>query len=98
MVSGKIEQENYAVHLDIMETAPHNYGHNGKYEGVGAHLFAFACKMAEDAGVDLVYFDAKTKLIKYYEQKVGAKHLFDRRMAIEGLAFKELIEKYYGKK
>ena len=29
--------------IDIVESAPHNYGHNGKYIGVGGHLFAIAC-------------------------------------------------------
>lgn len=29
--------------VDIVETAPHNYSHTGRYEGVGAHLFAIAC-------------------------------------------------------
>jgi hypothetical protein len=28
----------------IVETAPHNYGHNGKYIGVGGHMFAIACQ------------------------------------------------------
>jgi hypothetical protein len=32
------------ANVDIVETAPHNYGHNGKYIGVGGHMFAIACQ------------------------------------------------------
>ena len=38
------------ANVDIVETAPHNYGHNGKYEGVGGHLFAIACKVSMESG------------------------------------------------
>lgn len=38
MVQGRIalkHEDGGVVNIDIVETAPHNYGHNGKYEGVG---------------------------------------------------------------
>ncbi|MCM1046936.1 MAG: hypothetical protein NC433_00730 [Clostridiales bacterium] len=38
--------------VDIVETALHNYSRAGRYEGVGAHLFAIACQVSYDAGYD----------------------------------------------
>lgn len=37
------------THVDIVESAPHNLGSKGIYQGVGAHLFAIACKLSWDA-------------------------------------------------
>lgn len=31
-----------------------------------------ACKEAIDNGIDFIYFDAKTNLIGYYREKLGA--------------------------
>lgn len=31
------------THVDIVESAPQNTGRSGRYQGVGAHLFAIAC-------------------------------------------------------
>ncbi len=55
LIASVVDTENRSVHVDIVETAPHNYGKTGKYEGVGAHLFAFACKQAKDVGYDYIY-------------------------------------------
>jgi hypothetical protein len=47
-----------------VEAAPHNVGKMGKYKGVGAHLFAIACKLSWDAGNEgYVQFTAKTDMI-----------------------------------
>ena len=47
--------------VEIVETAPHNYGHLGKYEGVGGHLFAVACQISMEAGCDgVVAFTSKS--------------------------------------
>ena len=81
--------------VDIVETAPHNYGHNGKYEGVGGHLFAIACQCSLDAGYDgYVAFTSKSDLIDHYQKTLDAKILYDRRMYIDDIAAKELMEKY----
>jgi hypothetical protein len=62
-----------AVHIDIVETAPHNFGSSGIYKGVGAHLFAIAVKISFEQGFDgYVYFTAKSDLIEYYEAELGA--------------------------
>ena len=38
------------THIDIVEASPENRGTKGKYQGVGAHLFAIACKLSWDVG------------------------------------------------
>jgi len=97
LIASKIESANKAVRVDIVESAPHNYGHSGQYEGVGGHLFAFACKRALDNGYDYIYFDVKTNLIEYYEKKLGAEQVGNsHRMIIEGNSFSNLINSYYG--
>ena len=99
LIAQKIEPSSKAVHVDIVETAPHNFGRNGKYNGVGAHLFAHACKTALDNGYTYIYFDAKTNLIDYYKDKLGAEQLGrSQRMIVEGTAFANLLNAYYGGK
>lgn len=97
LIAQRIEHENRTVHVDIVETAPHNFGTTGKFSGVGAHLFAHACKTAYDCKYDYIYFDAKTNLIGYYKEKLGAQQIGgSQRMIIEGEAFTALINAYYG--
>lgn len=50
MVALKHIRNQYYTHVDIVEAAPNNVGSSGKYKGVGAHLFAIACKLSWDAG------------------------------------------------
>jgi len=53
--------------VDIVETASHNYSPTGRYEGVGAYLFAIACQVSLDAGCDgFVAFTSKSDLVEYY--------------------------------
>lgn len=81
--------------VDIVETAPHNYGHNGKYTGVGGHLFAIACKESMEAGCDgFVAFTAKSDLIEHYKETLGAKVLAGQKMYIDENAAQVLIKKY----
>jgi len=83
------------VNIEIVETAPHNYGHNGKYEGVGGHLFAIACKESMDAGCNgVVAFTAKSSLVDYYKKLLHAVEIAPRRMAILEDAAKILLDKY----
>jgi hypothetical protein len=97
LIASVIDKANKAVHVDIIESAPHNFGKTGIFDGVGAHLFAYACKQARDEGYDYVYFDAKTKLIEYYKSKLGAMQIgSSQRMLIEGESFEKLIQTYYG--
>lgn len=84
--------------VDIVETAPHNYGHKGKYEGVGAHLFAIACQCSWEAGCDgFVAFTAKSNLVEHYMETLNARIFFDRRMYIDEDAANILLDKYIRK-
>lgn len=81
--------------VDIVEAAPHNVGHEGRYTGVGGHLFALACKASMDAGYGgYVAFTAKNDLIEHYEEKIGAKVLSGQRMYIDEDVAKGLIDKH----
>ena len=75
--------------------APHNIGHNGTYEGVGGHLFAIACQLSFEVGLDgFVTFIAKTNLIKHYQEKIHAHVMAGQRMYIDTIAAQELISRY----
>lgn len=79
-----------------MESSIQNHGDDKKYSGVGAHLFAIACKEAKDNGIDFIYFDAKTNLIGYYREKLGAVQIGNsQRMFIDSEAFELLINTYF---
>lgn len=87
----------YFTYLELVEAAPKNIGYNGEYEGVGGHLFAIACKHSFEAGNEgYVQFEPKTKLIKYYQEKLGAKVISGSSMYLDTEAAKVLIDKYFG--
>ena len=106
MVALKPEAKNCAVHVDIVEAAPFNNPHNPlfttkQYSGVGGHLFAEAVKQSYGYGFDgYVYFRAKSDLVKYYEEVLGATLINpkDRTMVIDERSAKILYDRYYGKK
>jgi hypothetical protein len=84
--------------VDIVETAPHNYGHSGKYIGVGGHLFAIACQCSLEAGCDgVVAFTSKSDLVEYYKRELNAIEIMPRRMVIFEDAAQLLIDKYIRK-
>ncbi len=84
--------------IGVVESAPHNRGLQGRYEGVGAHLFAIACEKALENDMDYVFFNAKSDLIRYYSETLGAKQIGkSQRMLIEGEEFLRLVEKYFKK-
>lgn len=86
----------YYTHVDIVETAPFNVGQNGTYIGVGAHLFAIACKLSWEAGNEgYVQFTAKTNLIEHYQETLNA-HLIDKQtMYIDSYNSANLVKKYF---
>lgn len=90
------DERERAIYVKMVESNPKNVGQSGKYYGVGPHLFAFACFEAKQRGYDYIYFDAKTELIRHYQESLGAVFTgFGTRMFIEEEAFKRLIKKYY---
>ena len=77
----------------LAESNPSNVGHNGKYIGTGAHLFAIACYESKKQGNDgFVTLTAKTKLVDHYAKTLGAYSLGPK----ENMAQK-LIDKYIKK-
>lgn len=89
----------YAMYIDIAESAPHNLGANKTYEGVGGHLFAIAALESVKKGYDgYLFLDAKNlELVEYYKQKFGATFLgipHPYRMYIDEQSAHKLIEIY----
>ena len=66
--------DNFAYHIQLAESAPHNKGASKRYEGVGGHLFALAAKKSMEAGFGgFLYFEAKNiELVRHYRNKFGA--------------------------
>ena len=96
MIAFKHFRDQLYTHVDIVEAAPENIGKYGKYKGVGAHLFAIACKHSWDAGNEgYVQFTAKTDLIEHYQKTLNA-HLLDwHTLYIDSYGASDLIHKYF---
>ncbi len=83
------------VFVNLLENARFNRGKEKVYVGVPGNLFAFACQLSFDKGYEgNIAFDAKTKLIRHYEETIGAVHFKAQRMFIDGHAALKLISKY----
>ena len=96
MIALKHIRDQYYTHVDIVEAAPHNIGHNGEYKGVGAHLFAIACKLSWDVGNEgYIQFTAKTDLIEHYRKTLGAHNIDWHTMYIDTYGALRLIHKYF---
>jgi len=84
------------VFMNLIETAPFNFGKNKMYEGVPGNLVAFACRQSFSRGTDgYVSFRSKTKLINHYTETLGAVHYGGHLMIINTEAALKLIEKYF---
>lgn len=96
LISLKKMVKDFAMCIEIIESAPHNLGKKGKYKGVGGHLFAIACqKSFENGFCGYVYFESKTNLMNYYNEKFGAVWTgYKNRMVIETSKALELINIY----
>lgn len=99
-VQGRIALKNienqYYTHIDIVEAAPFNVGSSGKYKGVGAHLFAIACKISWDMGNEgFVQFTAKSDLVEHYIEKLNAKCIDWHTLYIDSYGALALINKYF---
>jgi hypothetical protein len=78
-----------------METSHFNKRGKPLYNGTGKALVALCCKISLDHGMDgYIYFDAKNRLIPYYE-RMGAKSIFGLRMVIESASAEKLVECYF---
>jgi len=86
------------IYMHLIESAKFNKGKNKIYTGVHGNLVAFACKVSFDKGYDgYLAFDAKTLLIKHYQETLYATHFKGTKMMIETPAAIRLINKYFNK-
>ena len=96
MIAIKHIRSQLYTHVDIAESAPQNKGRKGKYQGVGAHLFAIACKLSWDAGNEgFVQFKAKTDLVQHYKETLNAKNIDKQNMYLDCYDAVRLIRIYF---
>ena len=93
------QPRDYAVYVNIAESAPQNRGENKIFKGVGGHLFAIAAQQSRELGYGgFLYMDAKNqKLVAHYRDKLGAvligtPHVY--RMAIDEAGAQNLLRQY----
>jgi hypothetical protein len=84
------------LYMNLLESAPHNYGKEKIYEGVAGNLVAFSCKLSFERGYDgYVAFEPKTKLIEHYISTLKAQLIANNRMVINTKAAYVLIDRYF---
>ena len=91
-----IEDKQDHVFMHLIESAKFNKNKNKVYLGVPGNLVAYACKVSVDKGYQgFLAFDAKTALIKPYQESLYATHFRGLRMFIETNAAIRLISQYF---
>jgi hypothetical protein len=91
-----IEDKQDHIFMHLIESAKFNKGKSKVYFGVPGNLVAYACKVSVDKGFDgFLAFDAKTALIKHYQELLHATHFRGLRMFIEPVAALRLISQYF---
>ena len=86
------------IYMHLIESAKFNKGKTKIYTGVPGNLVAFACKLSFDKGYDgYLAFDAKTVLVRHYEETLYATHFKGTKMIIESPAANRLINQYFKK-
>jgi hypothetical protein len=91
-----LEDKQDHIFMHLIESASFNKKKNKIYFGVPGNLVAFACKISVDKGYEgFLAFDAKTALIKHYQETLHATHFRGLRMFIETDAALRLISKYF---
>lgn len=94
LVSFEDKQDHIFMHL--IESAKFNKGKSKAYFGVPGNLVAYACKVSVDKGFDgFLAFDAKSALIRHYQDSLHATHFRGQRMFIEPSAALKLISQYF---
>ncbi len=86
------------LYMNNLEVAPHNYGTDGKFDGVAGSLIALACLKSFEIGTGAytgyLSFDSKTELIELYQTKYRATLAAGQKMFISPEAGKVLIMEY----
>lgn len=98
LIAMRPQEDARAIYVEHVESAPHNRKKLKKFKGVGAHLFAIACKISfENSYEGYVMFDSKTNLISYYEERLKALRIGPQRMELNTSSAQYLIDNYYDK-
>jgi hypothetical protein len=93
-----IEDKQDHIFMHLIESAKFNKGKTKVYVGVPGNLVAYACKISVDKGYEgFLAFDAKSALIKHYQESLHATHFRGLRMYIETSAAVRLITQYFKK-
>lgn len=91
-----IEDKQDHVFMHLIESAKFNKGKSKVYLGVPGNLVAYACGLSVNKGYEgFLAFDAKSSLIKHYQQSLHATHFRGLRMFIETSAALKLISQYF---
>ena len=91
-----IEDKQDHIFMHLIESSKFNKSKDKVYLGVPGNLVAYACKVAVDKGYHgFLAFDAKTALIKHYQESLYATHFRGLRMFIETNAALRLISQYF---
>jgi hypothetical protein len=82
--------------MHLVESVGFNKGKDKAYFGVPGNLVAYASKVSVDKGYEGFHaFDAKSALIKHYQETLYATHFRGLRMFIETSAALWLISQYF---
>lgn len=91
-----IEDKQDHIFMHLIESAKFNKNKSKVYLGVPGNLVAYACKISVEKGYEgFLAFDAKTTLIKHYQESLYATHFRGLRMFIETRAAMILITQYF---
>ena len=94
LVSLEDKSEHILIHL--IESTKFNKGRGKVYLGVPGNLVAYACRVSMERGYQgFLAFDAKSALIKHYEETLHATHFRGLRMFIDARAAARLIFQYF---
>ena len=84
------------IFIYLLESPPFNIGQKKIFDGVAGNLVAFGCKISFAVGYEgCVAFEAKTRLIKHYEETLGAQRSSTNRMFIATREAYILVKKYF---
>ena len=92
-----LEPDENFLFVHLVESAPWNIGSKEQeFIGVGAHLFAVACRRSFELGFDgFICFVPKTGLIQHYQQELHAILIGNGRMALGTEQAQRLIDIYF---
>lgn len=91
-----IEDKQDHIFMHLIESSKFNIGKDKVYLGVPGNLVAFACKISIEKGYQgFLAFDAKSALIKHYQDMLNATHFKGLRMFIDNKAAARLVAQYF---